>query len=274
MAISKIFVPVWGGEEDAATLDLAAEVGGYFHAHVEVASGGLQPGAKAPGRRADPREASAKDLHAVFEQWRNRHRLELEPEHVELQAEPIRRGLASASWVDLTNESDTLAHRAKFADLTCLAVKPGDARGRAARALDAVLFSSGRPALLQPARDKGAEQSIMGQPIVVGWNGSVESVRALTGALPFIKVSRRVEVLSIGEESVNAFDAYEVVKYLGWSGIRATASGIAVKDWTGGDVVDAAVDEGAKLLVMGARRGGSATPHMLETLPIAALMAA
>jgi hypothetical protein len=50
---------------------------------------------------------------------------------------------------------------------------------------------------------------------------------------------------------VNAFDAYELAKYLSWSGVRAAATGIALEDWTGGDVVDAALDRGAKLLVMG-----------------------
>lgn len=136
-----------------------------------------------------------------------------------------------------------------------------------------MLFASGRPALLRPMRDYAAAP-LLGQPVVIGWNGSVEAVRALAGALPFLAASRRVEVLSIGEESVNAFDAYELAKYLGWCGIRAAASGIAKEDWTGGDVVDAALAKGAKLLVMGARPGGGATSHMLDALPIAALMAA
>lgn len=275
MSINKLFVPVFGGEEDAVALELAAEVGCYFHAHLEVAAGGLQLGKSGHGRHPEGREAAGNDRHTLFERWRTKHRLELEQEELEFSSERVYRGLASASWLDLGSGSDeTLAHRAKFADLVCLAVKPGDSRSRAARALDTLLFSSGRPALLQPMRHDGAEPFTMGQPIVIGWNGRVEAVRALTGALPLVKVSRQVEVLSIGEESVNAFDAYEVVKYLRWSGIQATASGIAVKDWTGGDVVDAAIDQGAKLLVMGARRGGSTTPHMLETLPIAALMAA
>jgi hypothetical protein len=114
----------------------------------------------------------------------------------------------------------------------------------------------------------------MGEPIVIGWNGSVEAVRAVTGALPFIQTSRRVEVISIGEKSVNAFDAYELAKYLAWSGVQAAATGIAIEDWKGGDVVDAALDKGAKLLVMGARENGNATGHLLRTLPITVLMAA
>jgi len=92
--------------------------------------------------------------------------------------------------------------------------------------------------------------------------------------MPLIRANRRVEVISIGEKAVNAFDAYEVAKYLAWSGVRATAVGIAIEDWTGGDVIDAALGRGAQLLIMGARQRGSVTSHMLRSLPITVFMAA
>jgi hypothetical protein len=137
-----------------------------------------------------------------------------------------------------------------------------------------LLFSSGRPILFRPVREDTRDAAIMGEPIVIGWNGSVEAVRAVAGALPFIQTSRLVEVISIGEKSVNAFDAYELAKYLSWSGVRAAATGLAMEDWTGRDVVDAALGRGAKLLVMGARVSGNATNHMFQTLPMTVLMAA
>lgn len=49
---------------------------------------------------------------------------------------------------------------------------------------------------------------------------------------------------------------------------------MAMEDWRGGDVVDAALDRGAKLLVMGARVNVNATNHMFQTLPMTVLMAA
>jgi hypothetical protein len=276
MAINKIFAPLFDREEDTITLRLAAEIAMYFHAHVEVAGASLGP---AGGGQEEPRGSSRGDalsgssdnehsLRTVFERWRRQHRLELQPECTH-------RGLASTSWLSLQRRSEQqLAHRAQFADLVCLATKPGEMETRDTRDLHAVLFSSGRPVLLQPVGANMTRISIMGEPIVIGWNGSVEAVRAVTGALPLIQRGRQVEIMSIGEESVNAFDAYELAKYLGWSGVRAAATGIAVEDWTGGDVVDAALDKGAKLLVMGAHHRGNATSHMLKNLPIPALMAA
>jgi hypothetical protein len=251
MTISKIFAPHFDREEDTVTLSLAAEIAMYFHVHVEVA--GASPGS-ADGRQEEPRRsvrggASSGDngdgLRTVFELWRRQHRLEL-------QAECTHRGLASTSWLSLKDRpGQRLAQRAQFADLVCLGIKPDETETGDTRDLRAMLFSSGRPVLLQPAGDNMRGTSIMGEPIVIGWNGCVEAVHAMTGALPLIQRSRRVEIISIGEESVNALDAYELAKYLAWSGVRALATGIAVEDWTGGDVVDAALDKGAKLLVMG-----------------------
>ena len=277
MAIDKIFAPLVGGEGDAVTLSLAGEMAMHFHAHVEVASAtvGRAESIEAAGRGwpSDEDDSSGPGEtgpgpRALFEQWRRQY-------HLQLQPECRHRGLASTSWLTLEDWSETrLAHRAKFADLVCIANKPGEIHPRGARALHAILFSSGRPVLLQPVREGMTRTSVLGEPITIGWNGSVEAVHAVAAALALIQRSRRVEIISIGEKSVNAFDAYELAKYLAWSGVRAVASGIALEDWTGGDVVDAAVDRGAKLLVMGARHGGNATAHMLGNLPVAALMAA
>jgi len=274
MAISKILAPLFDREEDTATLSLAAEIAMYFHAHVEVAGASL----RSTDRGQDETQGSLRgdvssgptgrhDLRAVFERWRRQHRLELQPEC-------IHRSLASTSWLSLEDRGELrVSQRARLADLVCLAARPGEAE-RGDWGLHEVLFSSGLPVLIHPVGNNVSGTPIMGEPIIIGWNGSIEAVHAVMGALPLIKTSRHVQILSIGEESVNAFDAYELAKYLAWCGVRAAAMGIAVKDWIGEDVIDAALDKGAKLLVMGARQSGNATNHMLKSLPLPALMAA
>ena len=277
MTISKILAPLFDRAEDVVTLSLAAEIALHFHVHVEVAGANLKP--SEAEQQPLPVSSSCGDtpsgsgdagprLRPVFERWRRQHRLELQPEC-------MHRGLASTSLFLLEDRSERrLAHRAQLADLVCLATKLDETESESTKGLHAVLFSSGRPVLLQPVRDKTAGTYKMGQPIVIGWNGSAEAIHAVMGALPLIQKSRRVEIISIGEKSVNAFDAYELAKYLAWSGVRAVATGFAIEDWTGGDVVDAAVDKGGKLLVMGARHEGNATTHILQNLPIPALMSA
>jgi len=272
MALNKILVPMFNGAENAVALNLAAEIAIYFHAHIEVAIAGSARSDSGQSyttlRPGDATPDIDQGVFSLFEAWRHQRRLELQPEC-------MYRALASTSLVVHNDAPESgVASRARFADLVCFALEPGEAEIQRTRALHSLLFSSGRPILLRPVREDREDAPIMGEPIVIGWNGSVEAARAVAGALPFIQTGRLVEVISIGEVSVNAFDAYELAKYLSWSGVRAAATGIALEDWTGGDVVDAALDRGAKLLVMGARVNGNATKHMFHTLPMTVLMAA
>jgi len=263
---------MFNGAESAVALNLAAEVATYFHAHIEVVAAGLAGPRSGQSyttlRSVDITPDIDQGVFSLFEAWRHQRCLDLQPECVY-------RGLASTSLVVHNDTTESgVANRARLADFVCFAVEPGEAEIQRTRVLHSLLFSSGRPILFRPVRDDTKDAAIMGEPIVIGWNGSVEAVRAVTGALPFIQTSRLVQVISIGEKSVNAFDAYELAKYLSWSGVRAAAAGIAMEDWTGGDIVDAALDRGAKLLVMGARVNGNATNHMFQTLPMTVLMAA
>jgi nucleotide-binding universal stress UspA family protein len=279
----KLFAPILGLPSDAQTLDLAAEIGTHFHAHIDVgvhvrSRDGTRPPPISPSPVAAPPDTPLGDqvpfdpaIVETLERWRQRYRLRPDPagRHV---------GLPSTFWSSIEGGLEhAVARRAIYADLTCLAVD----RNRIAEMsaiVQPILFASGRPLLLVPTA--GADvPPILGESTVIGWNGTVEAVHATTGALPFLEISPQIGIISIGEEAVNAIEAYALARYLAHRRIRADASGIAKKDWTGGDVIDAAVARGARLLVMGAhvrrdeRRFGNATRHMLEHIPIPVIMA-
>lgn len=285
----KLFAPILGLPSDAQTLDLAAEIGTHFHAHIDVGvhvrgGNGTRPRpissdpSRSPSPLAAPPDMPLGDqapldpaVVETLERWRQRYRLRPDPagRHV---------GLPSTSWSSIEGGLEhAVARRAIYADLTCLAVD----RNRIAEMsaiVQPILFASGRPLLLVPTTEADIPP-ILGEPTVLGWNGTVEAVHATTSALPLLAISRQIDIISIGEEAVNAIDAYALARYLAHRRIRADASGIAKKDWTGGDVIDAAVARGARLLVMGAhvrpdeRRFGNATRHMLEHIPVPVIMA-
>jgi len=279
----KLFAPILGSAGDAQTLDLAAEIGMHFHAHIDVGvrvqdrdGTALRPISPSPvvtssgsplGDEAPIDSATVETL----ERWRQRYRLRSDPADRHI-------GLPSASWSSIEGGGleRAVARRAIYADLTCLAVDQNRITEVSA-IVRSILFASGRPLLLVPTTGAGLP-SILGEHTVIGWNGTVEAVHATTSALPLLEISPQIEIISIGEEAVNAIDAYALSRYLAHRRIRADASGIAKKDWTGGDVIDAAVDRGARLLVMGAHvrpdeRGfGNATRHMLEHIPIPVIM--
>jgi hypothetical protein len=266
--ISKILAPIFGIDEDSGALTVAAEIAMHFHAHVEVASA-----APRSGRRFKEPSGTTDGLGSVFERWRHEHRLRIQPEC-------LHRGLASTAWMPLVGvPEEELPRRAQVSDLVCLGRKRGGRGAPVSRLLQAMLFNTGRPVVIVPVAED-ATAPILGEPVIIGWNGSVEAVHAVTAALPFMRISRNVEIVSVSEEAVNAMDAYELARYLAWQGIRVSAAGIARKDWTGGDFVAIAAGRGAGLLVMGAHRRdaagtlGNATRHVLEHMPMPVILTA
>jgi nucleotide-binding universal stress UspA family protein len=140
------------------------------------------------------------------------------------------------------------------------------------------IFSSGRPVLLVPPEHQG-----LGSPawIVIAWDASPASVRAVNGALPMFQ---RAQAVSIGtvtddEEFRPSRSGIALAHLLARHG--ATASFHQVR--RGGDSVAGAIADGAGevqagMLVMGAfrhgpvqrRKFGSATKTLLDagaTLP-------
>lgn len=60
-----------------------------------------------------------------------------------------------------------------------------------------VVFSVGRPVLVLPP---GHEQKMIGQRILVCWDGSREAARALADAAPFLQVAGEIMTLTVQEE--------------------------------------------------------------------------
>jgi len=130
---------------------------------------------------------------------------------------------------------------------------PGrDGNGPASLCEDIVL-ASGRPTVLVPP---GWPAEVSGKRIVVGWNGSRESARALSDAMPLLEAADAVKLVLVAEGSANGpADGEEpgadIVRHLARCGVNASAE--HVEKGNPGDVLLArAKDFGADLLVMGA----------------------
>lgn len=155
---------------------------------------------------------------------------------------------ASAAWRQESGYGPILvAERARFFDLVVL--------GRSERVIDQphsdaveqTLLRSGRPVLLAPAEPPKS----LGNHIAIGWNGSPQSVRALTGALPLLARAQAATVITIGEKTSTTGAA--VVEYLAWHGITSRASTIDTVSGVdpGQQLLATARDAGADLLVLG-----------------------
>jgi nucleotide-binding universal stress UspA family protein len=117
-------------------------------------------------------------------------------------------------------------------------------------------------------------------PVLVAWNGSVESGRAIWAAMPLLATAPRVSILSVLEDD-KAADGGKVVEYLAWHGVKADLLPTTRKQSNvGAQILAEATALNAGLLVMGAytrsrlRRMvfGGVTEHVLTNAKIPAFM--
>ena len=104
---------------------------------------------------------------------------------------------------DLVEIEDMIAPaislKARMADLTVLPPirHPEDLFWSGAR--DAALFNSGRPILVVPTEIEAR----IGETVVIAWKNTVEAVRAIVAAFPFLAEAKWVRLVSLGEDVEN-----------------------------------------------------------------------
>ncbi|GLS44984.1 universal stress protein [Methylobacterium brachythecii] len=144
--------------------------------------------------------------------------------------------------------------------------------------VETALFESGRPILLAPPRPP----SSLGETIIIAWNGSTETARAVAFAMPFLRRARRVMVLSAEGGMVPGPSAEEVARSLACEGIEAVHKALPAGRLTPGEVfLDEAASFGCDLLIKGAYTQsrlrqmifGGPTSHILSHAQIPVLMA-
>ncbi|HWE75694.1 MAG TPA: universal stress protein [Stellaceae bacterium] len=154
----------------------------------------------------------------------------------------------SAAWLAETGYASTLvARRARFFDLTVLGRSERVVENLHSDAVEQTLLYSGRPILLAPAKTP----TTVGERIVIGWNGSAEAVRAMTGALPLLASARDVCIVAVGD--AHQTSAVSAVDYLAWHDVKARH--VQVKKpasvGVGEQLLAAAREQAADMLVMG-----------------------
>ena len=140
---------------------------------------------------------------------------------------------------------------------------------------DAALFQSGRPVLVVPESVK----TPIGETVVVAWKDSVEAVRAVSTAEPFLAKAKHVRLVSI-EEGGKDETAAGMADYLTRAGIRVELAKLASKGRDVGEVLLEFAAGKNVLLVMGAYGRwrwrewvfGGATQYVLRHMTIPVLM--
>ena len=109
-------------------------------------------------------------------------------DHVQATDQP------SACWRDEDLPAAIgIGEHGRLFDLTVVGRPVADADLPSRNALEAALFESGRPVLVAPP----TMPSVVGENIVVTWNGSTETARTINFAMPFLVQAKNVVVLTI-----------------------------------------------------------------------------
>jgi len=148
-----------------------------------------------------------------------------------------------------------LALHARYADLAVVGQAAPEGDQPAANALiEAVLFASGRPALVVPYA--GRFESL-GRRVLIGWNASCEAARALNDALPLLARAEGATVLAVnprqGLSGHGAEPGADIALHLARHGIQVEVEHSVVPEVSDGDMLlNRAAELSADLLVIGA----------------------
>ena len=293
MSIRTILAPISGqydpdetGSQDEIVLETALNVGQAFNAHIEVLCIESQPPPSGnqiaewlPGLGAaelfDLIEAESEKRQerasALFRKMVSRF-------EVPQSARPGGNVGFSARFVERLGElHEHAARRARVHDLVIAGTPPGESGAPLSPLLHSLIRETGRPVLIAPR--KGAISVDGG--VGVAWNGTMEAARALAFSLPFLLRAKQVTVLNVVENGLPDPSEGDVVDYLAWHGVDASAKVLKAEGRSSGDALLAALEDiGAGLLAMGGYTRSSldrlfyrgATRPVLQRADVAVLM--
>ncbi len=114
---------------------------------------------------------------------------------------------------------------------------------------ETALFDSGRPVLVVPPGYAG----MVGKRILFAWNGSTESARAISLAMPVLAGADTIEVFSVEGAMVPGPTSAEIAESLRSHGLNVTSQHVKPEGKSAGQtIIDRAQSLGADLIVKGA----------------------
>jgi nucleotide-binding universal stress UspA family protein len=171
---------------------------------------------------------------------------------------------------------DLLVDYARLRDLTIMPIPEADYVDR--WYAESVIFGSGRPIIVLPER-RTSKGPIALDRVVVAWDFSRQSSRAVADALPILKKAKHVFVVTVSNEKVidTKQSGIELAKYLARHGVDVVLDVVDAAGRAIGEVLEAHVAQrNGDLLVMGAYGHsrfrefvlGGATRSMLDRPPV------
>jgi len=172
-----------------------------------------------------------------------------------------------------------LVTQARYADFVVVGQSPRGhvESGRGHNLAEEVVMASGSPTIVVPYTGRFNEAI---DRVVIAWNGSRESSRAVRDALPILRAVDEVIVFGVDPDSDHLPGA-DIASHLARHGVRTEVKHTVTGDIAVGDaILNAVADHAADLLVMGAYGHtrlrefvlGGATRHILRHMTAPTLL--
>ncbi len=191
-----------------------------------------------------------------------------------------RRNGCSYEWRSFEGDAiaTTLLH-SRYADLVITSQGRAEDEGYDDYLTEELLMGSGRPTLIVPSYGKFPT---VGERVLVAWNRTRESARAVHDAMPFLTRAKSVRIMEVNPDRGDKHIAgADIALHLARHGVQAETGSTSAEDIDTGDVLlSRAADLGADLLVMGAYGHSrlreytfsGVTLHLLRHMTIPVLM--
>ncbi len=269
MSLKDLLVHVVNEADSAPTIDAALGLAVEHDAHL------IGLGIRAPIDLPVYAESALPGALLEMLQAREDERLEKAQQLFEFKVKHAGRSDRAEWRVDEGTPYQTLALHARYADLSIVPQsKPETQDYRFADLSEDLLVGSGRPVLIVPAA--GARKPI-GHTVIVAWNASRESARAVSDAMPILEKARTVEIFTAGDQNIGDLPGADIAAHLARHRIRVGVYRSAATETSVGDaLLNRAAEIGADLIVMGGYGRarfrefilGGVTRHILEHLTV------
>jgi nucleotide-binding universal stress UspA family protein len=251
-----ILVPLEESDVLPSILEVALIVAKRFDSYIE----GLyeQPGLTEVVIAGEGLGVTPPDLVETFQQQEKERSVrahELFEEFMKEKGVPLNGGgppqdHVTAGWVEEEIPGrDLVGNRGRLFDLIVVGRPVRNSATPTMSLLEAALFETGRPVLIAPPKPP----SSLGKNVVVSWNGSYETPRCISFAMPLLRESEKVTVLQVEEGMVPGPTANDAAIHLRRNGINAEALNVEAGRRTAGEaVLEEAEKLNADMLIKGA----------------------
>ncbi len=185
-------------------------------------------------------------------------------------------GLVASEWRSADDSGPTAIGIVGRAYDLIVMPQPGALPRMPESVFETALFDSGRPVLVVPAGFSGT----VGKRVLFAWNGSTESARAISLAMPVLSRAEAIDVLSVDGAMVPGPTSGEIAESLRSHGLNVTSQHVKPGTRTAGQtIVDTAIAGKCDLIVKGAYTQsrlrqmifGGMTRHLILSSPLPVL---